>query len=113
MLKAVSPARSYDALRLEMCVTYLFAQEIAKLRAARKLWAHLMKKMFNPQKERSMMLRCHSQTSGWSLTEQASLANRPALNFLKRQGYLETLLDFRIIFSVEYSNAFFAIVLHC
>ncbi|XP_072179097.1 methylmalonyl-CoA mutase, mitochondrial-like [Diadema setosum] len=47
-----------------------FYFEIAKLRAARRLWAHLMKKHFNPSKPNSMMLRCHSQTSGWSLTEQ-------------------------------------------
>eukprot|EP00057_Strongylocentrotus_purpuratus_P030498 XP_781852.2 PREDICTED: methylmalonyl-CoA mutase, mitochondrial isoform X2 [Strongylocentrotus purpuratus] len=47
-----------------------FYFEIAKLRAARRLWAHLMKEHFNPKKPNSMMLRCHSQTSGWSLTEQ-------------------------------------------
>lgn len=44
--------------------------EVAKMRAARKLWANLMKEKFNPKKEKSMMLRTHSQTSGWSLTEQ-------------------------------------------
>lgn len=47
-----------------------FYMEIAKLRAARHLWAHLMKDHFNPKNPRSMMLRCHCQTSGWSLTEQ-------------------------------------------
>ena len=51
-------------------VSMNFYMEIAKFRAARKLWAHLMKENFNPQNERSMMLRTHSQTSGWSLTEQ-------------------------------------------
>ena len=51
-------------------VSMNFYMEIAKFRAARKLWAHLMKKNFNPKNERSMMLRTHSQTSGWSLTEQ-------------------------------------------
>ena len=40
------------------------------MRAARKLWAHLMKDLFNPQKPKSLLLRTHSQTSGWSLTEQ-------------------------------------------
>ncbi len=46
-----------------------FFMEIAKLRAARLLWAKLMKK-FNPQNQQSLMLRTHCQTSGWSLTEQ-------------------------------------------
>jgi len=45
-------------------------QEIAKLRAARRLWANLLKQHFDPQKENSLTLRCHCQTSGWSLTEQ-------------------------------------------
>ena len=47
-----------------------FFMEIAKLRAARWLWATLMKKNFNPKNEKSMMLRTHCQTSGVSLTEQ-------------------------------------------
>ena len=47
-----------------------FFMEIAKLRAARWLWATLMKKHFNPINEKSMMLRTHCQTSGVSLTEQ-------------------------------------------
>lgn len=47
-----------------------FYVEIAKLRAARKLWAHLLKEHFAPKSEKSMMLRTHCQTSGWSLTEQ-------------------------------------------
>eukprot|EP00158_Paraphelidium_tribonemae_P009566 Partr_v1_DN28899_c1_g1_i5_m34162 putative methylmalonyl CoA mutase len=47
-----------------------FYMEIAKLRAARYLWATLMKKKFDPQNIRSTMLRTHCQTSGWSLTEQ-------------------------------------------
>jgi len=47
-----------------------FYMEIAKLRAARKLWAKLMKEKFNPQNSRSLLLRTHCQTSGWSLTEQ-------------------------------------------
>jgi methylmalonyl-CoA mutase len=42
--------------------------EIAKLRAARLLWAHLMKTRFSPRNERSLILRTHCQTSGWSLT---------------------------------------------
>ena len=47
-----------------------FYMEIAKFRAARRLWADLMKEKFNPKNPKSYMLRTHSQTSGWSLTEQ-------------------------------------------
>ncbi|MFF2522774.1 methylmalonyl-CoA mutase [Streptomyces liangshanensis] len=46
-----------------------FFMEIAKLRAARLLWARLVKK-FDPQNPKSLSLRTHSQTSGWSLTAQ-------------------------------------------
>ncbi|MDC1480408.1 methylmalonyl-CoA mutase family protein, partial [Pseudomonadales bacterium] len=46
-----------------------FYMEIAKLRAARMLWARIVDE-FEPTNERSKMLRTHSQTSGWSLTEQ-------------------------------------------
>ncbi len=48
--------------------------EIAKLRAGRLLWAKLVKG-FNPQNPRSMALRAHCQTSGWSLTEQDPFNN--------------------------------------
>jgi len=47
-----------------------FFMEIAKLRAARFLWAHAMRDMFGAADERSLMLRTHCQTSGVSLTEQ-------------------------------------------
>lgn len=47
-----------------------FFMEIAKLRAARLLWAQLMNERFAPTKPASMMLRTHCQTSGWSLTAQ-------------------------------------------
>ncbi|KIH64788.1 methylmalonyl-CoA mutase [Ancylostoma duodenale] len=47
-----------------------FYMEIAKMRAARRLWANLLKERFNPKSNKSLMLRTHSQTSGWSLTEQ-------------------------------------------
>tara|TARA_B100001063_G_scaffold76795_2_gene71280 strand:+ start:3921 stop:6092 length:2172 start_codon:yes stop_codon:yes gene_type:complete len=46
-----------------------FYMEIAKLRAGRLLWNRIMAE-FNPQNPKSSMLRTHSQTSGWSLTEQ-------------------------------------------
>ena len=48
--------------------------EIAKLRAARMLWAKLVKQ-FNPKNPKSLALRTHSQTSGWSLTEQDPFNN--------------------------------------
>jgi len=47
-----------------------FVNEVAKLRAARMLWAQLVKEKFNPKNEKSMLLRTHCHTSGWSLTEQ-------------------------------------------
>jgi methylmalonyl-CoA mutase len=52
-----------------------FFMEIAKLRAARYLWATLMREHFDPQDQRSLMLRTHCQTSGVSLTEQAPYNN--------------------------------------
>jgi len=48
--------------------------EIAKMRAARMLWAKIVKQ-FNPQNPKSLALRTHSQTSGWSLTEQDPFNN--------------------------------------
>lgn len=48
--------------------------EIAKMRAARYIWAELLKQ-FNPQNPKSLALRTHSQTSGWSLTEQEPFNN--------------------------------------
>ncbi|MDX1270596.1 methylmalonyl-CoA mutase [Bizionia paragorgiae] len=48
--------------------------EIAKMRAARMLWAKLVKQ-FNPKNEKSLSLRTHCQTSGWSLTEQDPFNN--------------------------------------
>lgn len=47
-----------------------FYMEIAKMRAARRLWARQIEKNFKPKNMKSCMLRTHSQTSGWSLTEQ-------------------------------------------
>ena len=47
-----------------------FFMEVAKLRAARYLWATLMQRHFQPSDPRSLMLRTHCQTSGVSLTEQ-------------------------------------------
>jgi methylmalonyl-CoA mutase len=47
-----------------------FFMEIAKMRAARLLWAKLIKEEFNPKNAKSLSLRTHCQTSGWSLTAQ-------------------------------------------
>ncbi len=47
-----------------------FFMEVAKMRAARLLWASLIKREFAPADERSLSLRTHCQTSGWSLTAQ-------------------------------------------
>ncbi|MBL6949598.1 MAG: methylmalonyl-CoA mutase, partial [Bacteroidales bacterium] len=51
-----------------------FFMEIAKMRAARILWAKIVKQ-FNPKNPKSMALRAHTQTSGWSLTEQDPFNN--------------------------------------
>lgn len=48
--------------------------EIAKMRAGRMIWAKLVKQ-FNPEDEKSLALRTHCQTSGWSLTEQDPFNN--------------------------------------
>lgn len=47
-----------------------FLEEIAKFRAARRLWAYIMKEWFNAKNPRSMMLRFHTQTAGSTLTAQ-------------------------------------------
>ncbi len=47
-----------------------FLEEIAKFRAARRLWASIMKERFGARDERSMMMRFHTQTAGSSLTAQ-------------------------------------------
>ena len=51
-----------------------YFMEVAKMRAARALWAKLIKQ-FNPKNPKSMALRTHAQTSGWSLTEQDPFNN--------------------------------------
>ena len=52
-----------------------FFMEVAKMRAARLIWASLMKKNFDPKDPRSLALRTHSQPSGWSLTAQDPMNN--------------------------------------
>lgn len=52
-----------------------FYTEIAKMRAARKLWAELVQEKFQPKNEKSLLLRTHCQTSGYSLTEAQPMNN--------------------------------------
>jgi methylmalonyl-CoA mutase N-terminal domain/subunit len=52
-----------------------FLEEVAKLRAARRLWATLMRERFGAKNPRSMMLRTHAQTAGASLTAQQPVNN--------------------------------------
>jgi methylmalonyl-CoA mutase N-terminal domain/subunit len=61
-----------------------FFEEIAKYRAARKVWAHVMRDRFGATNPRSMMLRFHTQTAGCSLTGQQPYNNvvRTALQAL-------------------------------
>jgi len=49
--------------------------EIAKMRAARRLWAKLVKDEFNPSNPKSLLLRAHCQTSGYTLTEAQPMNN--------------------------------------
>ncbi len=52
-----------------------FFEEIAKLRAARRIWAHVMRDRFHAKNERSLLLRMHCQTAGVTLTEQQPMNN--------------------------------------
>lgn len=55
-----------------------FFEEIAKFRAARRIWAKLMKERFGAKNPRSMMLRFHTQTAGCTLTAQ-----QPDVNIMR------------------------------
>ena len=52
-----------------------FFEEIAKFRAARRLWAREMERRFHPKDPRSLQMRCHAQTAGCSLTAQQPMNN--------------------------------------
>jgi methylmalonyl-CoA mutase len=54
-----------------------YFMEVAKQRAARLLWAKLMRQHFAPKDSRSLSLRAHTQTSGWSLAAQDVFNNIP------------------------------------
>jgi glutamate racemase len=62
--------------------------EIAKMRAARRLWAQLVKEKFSPKSSKSLLLRTHCQTSGVSLTEQVwvlSCTHFPLTTYSKKK----------------------------
>jgi methylmalonyl-CoA mutase len=71
---AVARGLAIDAfaprLSFFFCIGMNFFMEIAKLRAARFLWARLIEREFQPKDPRSLMLRTHCQTSGVSLQAQ-------------------------------------------
>jgi methylmalonyl-CoA mutase N-terminal domain/subunit len=48
----------------------LFFEEVAKFRAARRMWAHIMRERFHAKDARSLLLRFHTQTAGSTLTAQ-------------------------------------------
>jgi methylmalonyl-CoA mutase len=73
--KGLDVDRFAPRLSFFWCVGMNFYLEIAKLRAARRLWAERMQREFDPKDPRSMMLRTHCQTSGASLTEQDPMNN--------------------------------------
>ncbi len=52
-----------------------FLEEVAKLRAARRMWATIMKERFGAKNPRSLLLRTHAQTAGASLTAQQPINN--------------------------------------
>ncbi|PCH82527.1 MAG: methylmalonyl-CoA mutase [Hyphomicrobiales bacterium] len=54
-----------------------FFMEVAKMRAARLIWAKLVDEEFSPKNSKSLSLRAHCQTSGWSLTAQDVFNNVP------------------------------------
>ncbi|MEP0323134.1 methylmalonyl-CoA mutase [Bauldia litoralis] len=71
-----------------------FFMEVAKLRAARLLWARLVKERFAPEDTRSLVLRAHCQTSGWSLAARDVFNNvtRTAIEAMAAtQGHTQSL----------------------
>ncbi|MEZ5815821.1 MAG: methylmalonyl-CoA mutase [Hyphomicrobiaceae bacterium] len=84
--------------------------EIAKMRAARLLWAKLIRDEFQPKDQRSLSLRTHCQTSGWSLTAQDVFNNvtRTCLEAMAAtQGHTQSLhtnaLDEAIALPTDFS----------
>ena len=73
--------RGYDAdwvadrLAFFWSISSDFFEEVARIRAVRRLWYKIMKYRFEAKQQRSMWMRCHVQTSGISLTRQEPLNN--------------------------------------
>ncbi len=71
---AISRGLSVDEFAPQLSFFFVaqmnFFEEIAKFRAARRLWSEIMKERFNAQDPKSLMLRFHTQTAGSSLTQQ-------------------------------------------
>jgi methylmalonyl-CoA mutase N-terminal domain/subunit len=65
-----------------------FFEEICKLRAARRIWAHAMRDRFGAKQERSWLMRTHVQTAGCSLTEQQPLNNIVRVAYQAMAGVL-------------------------
>ena len=65
-----------------------FFEEICKLRAARRIWANVMRDRFGATNERSMLMRTHVQTAGCSLTEQQPLNNIVRVAYQAMAGVL-------------------------
>jgi len=65
-----------------------FFEEICKLRAARRIWANVMRFRFGAKQERSWLMRTHVQTAGCSLTEQQPLNNIVRVAFQAMAGVL-------------------------
>ena len=65
-----------------------FFEEICKLRAARRIWAHAMRERFGAKSERSWLMRTHVQTAGCSLTEQQPLNNIVRVAYQAMAGVL-------------------------
>jgi len=65
-----------------------FFEEICKLRAARRIWAHAMRDRFGAKNDRSMLMRTHVQTAGCSLTEQQPLNNIVRVAYQAMAGVL-------------------------
>ena len=87
-----------------------FFMEVAKMRAARLLWANLIRNEFKPKDDRSLSLRTHCQTSGWSLAAQDVFNNvtRTCIEAMAAtQGHTQSLhtnaLDEAIALPTDYS----------
>jgi methylmalonyl-CoA mutase, N-terminal domain len=73
--RGLAPNRFAPQLSFFFDIHSDFFEEIAKLRAARRMWAAIMKERFGATNPRAMLLRTHTQTAGASLTAQQPLNN--------------------------------------